>query len=393
MNSPGPLAPPRGFRDILPTEARELRIIERTLGEAFASYGYVPIEPPLVEYSATQPAGERLIQFLDSDGSLVALRPDLTTAVARLVAQRYRDATEALRLSYFAPVFREEPAMTAGEREVVQAGIELIGPSGATADAEALALLVEALERCGLRLDATTIHVGHVGVVRRLFAALPEDALALVLRALQGGDHVGAFRHAREAGMSERGIDEARRGLGVIGRGIESLAGDDVMAVREVIHLARELYPGNGATWGVPNIALVPALPYYTGVVFEVLHGDVGPIASGGRYDLLLAALGAPRAATGFAINVARLHRALFASGWRPASAAPLVALRAGSDPRVTLRCAAALRGAGLAVALGGVAEPAGAEVVAVDVVDETRVKTTDGRTLSASDLARELAR
>jgi len=394
VNSPGPLAPPRGFRDILPTEARELRIIELALSDTFASYGYVPIEPPLVEYGATQPAGERLIQFLDSDGSLVALRPDLTTAVARLVAQRYRDAKDALRLSYFAPVFREEPAMTAGEREVVQAGVELIGPSGAVADAEALALLVESLERCGLRLDAATIHVGHVGVVHRLFAALPEDVRALVMRELREGDYVGAFRRARDGGMSERGIDEARRSLGVIGSGIEELAGDDATTIREVIHLARELHPGSAAQWGVPNIALIPALPYYTGIVFEVLHPEVGgPIASGGRYDLLLAALGAPRPATGFAINVARLHRALFASGWQPSESRPLVALRPGADARVALRCSAALRKAGLAVAIGGVAEPAGARIVAVDVVDDSRVKTADGRTVTVGDLAQELAR
>src|SRR5712691_2192828 len=196
------LSPPRGFRDILPTEARELRVIEQTLTDTFAASGYMPLEPPMIEYSAAQPTQERLIQFLDTDRSLVALRPDLTTAVARLVAQRYRETAGALRLSYFAPVFREEPAMTAGEREVVQAGVELIGPSGAVADAEALALLVESLERCGLRLDAATIHVGHVGVVHRLFAALPEDVRALVMRELREGDYVGAFRRARDGGMS-----------------------------------------------------------------------------------------------------------------------------------------------------------------------------------------------
>jgi len=95
-----------------------------------------------------------LMQFLDRDGSLVALRPDITTAVARLVAQRYRDAAGALRLSYFAPVFREEPAMLGAERQHDQAGVELVGPSGALADAEVLALLAESLVRCGLR-DAT----------------------------------------------------------------------------------------------------------------------------------------------------------------------------------------------------------------------------------------------
>src|SRR3981189_709833 len=112
------LAPPRGFRDILPTEARELRAIERALTDTFTSYGYMPLEPPMIEHSGFESTlgGDKLIRFLDGDGSLLALRPDITTAVARLVAQRYADASGALRLSYFAPVFREEPALLGAER-------------------------------------------------------------------------------------------------------------------------------------------------------------------------------------------------------------------------------------------------------------------------------------
>ena len=154
-------APPRGFRDILPTEARELRAIERALSDSFTAYGYVPLEPPMVERADSESllAGDRLMRFLDRDGDLVVLRPDITTAVARLVAQRYDDATGALRLAYFAPVFREQPAMLGAEREYDQAGVELVGPSGPLADAEVLALLAESLEHCGLR--GTTIEVGR----------------------------------------------------------------------------------------------------------------------------------------------------------------------------------------------------------------------------------------
>src|SRR5437870_10875352 len=176
------LAPPRGFRDILPTEARELRAIEYALDETFLRYGYVPIEPPMVERVDGDSGLERqrLMQFLDRDGSLVALRPDITTAVARLGAQRYADATGALRLSYFAPVFREEPAMLGSEREFAQAGVELVGSSGPLADAEVLALLAESVARAGL--TGATIEVGHVGVVRALFADLAEDVRDLVIR-------------------------------------------------------------------------------------------------------------------------------------------------------------------------------------------------------------------
>lgn len=383
-------APPRGFRDILPTEARELRAIEAALTETFTAYGYMPLEPPMVEHSAGESvlAGDRLIQFLDRDGSLVALRPDITTAVARLVAQRYADASGALRLSYFAPVFREEPAMLGAEREFAQAGVELVGPSGALADAEALALLAESLARAGL--TNATIEVGHVGVVRALFDGLPDEARDLVLRELRDGDHVGAFRRAREGGMSDERIATARRAFGARGRDIESVDAPGVDYLREVIHLAREMFAGE-PRWGVPNLALMPALPYYTGIVFEALHPDVGfPIAAGGRYDLLLAAFGAARPATGFAINVPRLHLALFGSGWRSPSDRAVLALAAG-DPRVTARLAAALRRAGIAVSIGGAAEPAGQRVVDAQVVDETHV-FVDGRTLSVDELGKELS-
>jgi ATP phosphoribosyltransferase regulatory subunit len=386
------LSPPRGFRDILPTEARELHVIEQALTDTFAASGYMPLEPPMIEYSAGQPTQERLIQFLDTDGALVAMRPDLTTAVARLVAQRYRETAGALRLSYFAPVFREQPAMTATEREVVQAGVELIGASGPIADAEVLALLVESLERCGLRLADSTIHVGHLGVVRRLFAALDEEPRSLVLSALRAGDLVSGLRRAEDNGMRREDIARAQAALGVVGRGIGQLEGEDVAELRHVIHLARERWPGSVELWGLPNIGLIPALPYYTGIVFEALHPDVGVIASGGRYDLLIGAFGAPRPATGFAIDVLRLHRALFAGGWRPALARPLVTLRPGDDEGATMRCAASLRAAGLSVAIGDVAEAAGIALVAAAVVDERRVKLGDGRTVDATTLARELA-
>ncbi|HEY6204496.1 MAG TPA: ATP phosphoribosyltransferase regulatory subunit [Candidatus Limnocylindria bacterium] len=385
------LAPPRGFRDILPTEARELRAIERALSETFTSHGYVPIEPPMVEHVTADSAAERRrsMQFLDRDGSLVALRPDITTAVARLVAQRYRDAAGALRLSYFAPVFREEPAMLGAERQHDQAGVELVGPSGPLADAEVLALLAESLARCGLK--GATIEVGHVGVVRRAFAELSDDDSASIMEALRAGDHVGAFRRAADAGMRDGARASARKALAARGSDIESVDIEGVDELREVIHLARDLFAGE-PLWGIPNLSLVPELPYYTGVVFEALHPKSGfPIATGGRYDLLLGAFGTPRRATGFAINVPRLHLALFESGWRPDRERTLVALRP-AGPRETAQLAASLRARGLVVAIGAVAERAGLEIVESTVVDRDRVRLPDGRVVTADQLAQELA-
>ena len=384
------LAPPRGFRDILPTEARELRAIERTLSQSFASYGYLPLDPPLLERgdAAGLVDPDRLIAFLDRDGTRVALRPDLTTAVARLVAQRYAAADGALRLSYFAPVFREEPAMLGAEREYDQAGVELVGPVGPLADAEVLALLAGSLAAAGL--GDQTIEVGHVGIMRSVFGELAEEARARVLRELRDGDRVGAMRAAQRSGMSAAALAKAERVLAARGmRDLDALDAPGVDELQVIIRLARELFGGD---WIVPNLALLPALPYYTGIVFEALRPEAGfPIAAGGRYDGLLAAYGAARPAVGFAINVPRLHRALFESGWRPSCPPPLVVLEPG-DPLATAQCAARLRGAGLVVAIGPVAETASLPVVAVAVVDDGHVRDANGRTLTVDELARSVA-
>jgi ATP phosphoribosyltransferase regulatory subunit len=378
------LALPRGFRDILPTEARELHAIRDTLLRSFGSYGYVPLEPPSVERAAAAATVDerRLIRFLDQ-GSLLALRPDVTTAIARVVAQRYRDARSALRLSYFTTVFRQDRSMRGSEREYDQAGVELIGAGGALADAEVLAVLCEALSAVGLR--SFTIEVGHIGAVRQLFGPLPPDVVETVLGHLRAADHVAAFRAAEEAGLTGERADRARGDLAARGRDIETVDVPAAAELREAIHLARELYPGE-PLWGVPDLSVIPALPYYTGLVFEVVSPHVGaPIAAGGRYDELLSRYGTHRPATGFAIAVPLLHQALVADGWRAASDRPIISLGDGDD-RARLRVAAALRRRGLAVAIGPVADSAGARVAEVRVIDERTVEF-EGRQVSTDEL------
>lgn len=350
----------------------------------FGSYGYVPLEPPSVEHAraAASVDERRMIRFLDQ-GSLLALRPDVTTAIARVVAQRYREAQGALRLSYFTTVFRQDRSMRGSEREYDQAGIELIGAGGAVADAEVLAALCEALTAVGLR--SFTIEVGHIGAVRQLFDGLPPEAIGTVLGHLRAADHVEAFRSAAAAGLAPERVERARRGLAARGRGIEALEVPAAMELRQAIHLARELFGGE-PLWGVPNLSVLPTLPYYTGIVFEVISPHAGgPIAAGGRYDDLLARYGTGRAATGFAISVPLLHQALVADGWKLPRERPLISLE-GDDPSVLLRVAAGLRRAGLAVALGTVADSAGRAVASVRVVDE-RTLEYDGRRLTPREL------
>jgi ATP phosphoribosyltransferase regulatory subunit len=371
---------PRGFRDILPTEARELHAIERTLMDAFARYGYVPLEPPTVEFaeSAITVDERRTVRFLDRDGRLLALRPDMTTAIARVVAQRYRQTDATLRLAYFTPIFREEPSMRGSEREYDQAGVELIGDATPRADAEVIALLADALARCGL--PAADIDIGHVGFVDGFIAELPEDAREATSAAARSGDLVGTIASARAAGMSAARIAALERGLRHRSTDLDGLRPDAPAASTSALDTLAALRPLLAAT-GIGgairfDLGYIPTLAYYTGVVFQVTVPDLGSaIATGGRYDGLLARFGARRAATGFGIAIPHLHQALVASGWQSAVKSPLLLLAAHADDVTTLRVAAALRGAGVAVAIGDVAETAGQDVRRARVIDEAHVE------------------
>lgn len=273
--------------------------------------------------------------------------------------------------------------MRGSEREYDQAGVELVGASGTIADAEVLALLCESLTALGLR--SFSVEVGHIGAVRQLFEGLPADALEAVLGHLRASDHIEAFRAAAEGGLAAERVDRARRALSARGRGIEEVDVPAAAELREVIHGARELFGGE-PLWGIPNLSVIPALPYYTGVVFEVISPHAGaPIAAGGRYDGLLARYGADRPATGFGIAVPLLHQALVADGWKPSADTPLISLEGGEE-RARLRVASALHRAGLAVTLGAVADSAGRPVRTVRVVDDKTVEL-DGRRLAVGEL------
>ena len=378
-DAPRGLALPRGFRDILPTEARELHAIQRLLMSTFASYGYVPLEPPTVELAPPEIDERRLLRFVDRDGRLLALRPDVTTAVARVVSQRYHDVEGALRLSYFTPIFREEASMRGSEREYDQAGIELIGMPGALGDVEAIAVLADALERCGL--PTAEVDIGHVGFLRGSIADLPDGARASAEDAARRGDLVSVLAVAQSGGLSAARCAALERGLRYRGPGeFTDVRRDAPSPAQEALRELESLQPlldaaGVGAAVRF-DLGFVPALPYYTGIVFQVTAPDLGfAVAAGGRYDGFLARFGADLPATGFGIAVPHLHQAVVAAGWSVADDAPLVVLLPAEDHVATVAAATALRRAGLAVAVGDVAETAGRPTLRARAVDETHVE------------------
>jgi histidyl-tRNA synthetase len=167
--------PVRGMRDVLPAELAGQIETSARLEQALASYGYQPIELPIVEQRDLygRKLGEELVgkvyEFSFS-GRELALRPEWTASVLRAYVGRLQDQPLPLRLRYAGPVFRNERPQRATYRQFTQVGVELIGGPAPRADAECIALACAGLDAAGVQ--AYRVRVGHIGLVRQLLRAL-----------------------------------------------------------------------------------------------------------------------------------------------------------------------------------------------------------------------------
>lgn len=144
---------PSGFYDLLPTEAAFQHGMIATLIGYFQSYGYELVNPPLIEFEASLFAGhgealaEQTFRLLDPHShQMMGMRADITMQIARIAATRLKNEPLPLRLSYAGPSLRVKGTDLYGERQLVQAGIELIGSDVTeTADSEVITVALDSL--------------------------------------------------------------------------------------------------------------------------------------------------------------------------------------------------------------------------------------------------------
>ncbi len=305
---------PSGTRDVLPDEMREVHAVVEAVRGVFANRGYGEIHTPALEYEQVLTRGDPAAadpayKLFDEQGNVLVLRSDMTIPIARVVSTRYANAQLPLRFCYVAHAYRSVRPQRGQDREMLQAGIELVGVPEHDGTAETLALLCEVLDAIGLA--GYRIGLGDAALYPALLDAhgVSAAARAPLLHELQTRDFVGLQREVEALGLGEAATDAL---IGVPQRrgGTEVL--DAAGGAAESLRAVTALLPDAVRERVIFDLGLTRPLAYYTGAVFEVYDAALGvPLGGGGRYDDLLGRFGRDLPAAGWALNVERLHIAL----------------------------------------------------------------------------------
>jgi ATP phosphoribosyltransferase regulatory subunit len=356
---------PPGVQCFVGEEARRRRAIERTVTGVFEGWDYDEIIPPLYDYADVfeGPAlAAKTFSFLGRDGSVLALRPDFTSLLAKITAGRLSDRPLPIRLYYAGEVLRYEPPKAGRQSELYQMGLERLGGERALGDAEVVAIAAECLEALGA--SDFVIALGHVGVFAGLLESCSLDpALMEMLRArVESKDATGVREVAGSAGLPGAAVAALARltelagGLHVLDEAERAFAfaPGARAALSELAGTSSALAGAGLGDRLAIDLGEVRGLDYYTGLIFRVYARGLGfEVGGGGRYDSLLARFGRPMPAVGFMLGLDRvallLERQGRTAGAAAAPAEPVVA----DDVASALRRAREDRARGARVRLG----------------------------------------
>jgi ATP phosphoribosyltransferase regulatory subunit len=313
------------MRYYIGAEACLRRTIEDTAMSVFAAWSYEEVITPSVDYydlfeqGMGQTEAQRGFRFTDNDGRLLALRPDVTSSVARMAATLLSERARPLRFCYAAPVFRQQTQSHAEwRRENTQLGCELIGVGGHDADLEVLRLAAEILSRLELQANyCITINnveifngvAAHLNLpplareqLRRLIDTRETAELQRFLEAYPDGD-ARAFLHPTQL-TGKREVLNAARNTIANSRSVAALDSlEKLWSAIESLGLADR---------SEIDLTDVSSLDYYTGLSMKVFVPGAGTsVGRGGRYDGLTGNFGRAEPAVGFVLNLDALTEVL----------------------------------------------------------------------------------
>lgn len=312
--------PYKGTRDYYPQDKRVQNYIFATWRRIAEQYGYeeygTPLLEPLELYAAKsgqEIVNEQTYTFMDRGERQIAIRPEMTPSVSRLVAQRRQEMAYPARLYSIANFMRYERPQRGREREFWQLNVDLFGVDEVVADAEIISLGSDILKAFGASESMFTIKVNNRKVIQQMFSGyLGLDTIQseLMMKLFDRKNKIEptAFRDqaleifgglASQDGLAKIAALLSAKSISELPPQV--LACEAMGEVRELFDLLAK----NGVKNAIFDVTLMRGLDYYTGTVFEFFDTDPEnnrSLFGGGRYDGLVGLFGAePISAVGFA--------------------------------------------------------------------------------------------
>lgn len=294
----------KGFRDFLPEQEILRTGLQEKVIKVFRSYGFVPIDTPVLEYSeillrkSNGETEKQVFRFEDNGGRDVALRFDLTVPFARFTAEHKDELYFPFKRYHIAKVWRGEKPQAGRYREFVQCDFDIVGSDSPSSDFEILSLMKASLKEIGV--ENVTIKVNHRGIFNRFLAKIQvQEKSEDILRTVDKLAKVGVDAVVQELTEICGSEENAKLILDYIQKKssfTETLSHIEEMAGGKAEDSERmaKIYSMMQETGIADSFELDPSitrgLDYYTGIVYETFLNDlpsIGSVCSGGRYDNL----------------------------------------------------------------------------------------------------------
>lgn len=335
---------PKGTRDFFPADMAWRLYLESKWRAVSIRNGFEEVDGPIFEtldlYKVKSGEGivSELFHFEDRGGRELAIRPEFTPTLARMVAEKAASLPRPIKWFCMPNLCRAEKPQRGRTREFLQWNVDLLGSELPLADAECIHTCVDLLAELGLRPEHVKVRISHRDVVRSILLLLgvPDENMLKAFELLDRRGKImpeefakGAIELGLDAPRVERFEQMCRRRYpaGDAGHLTRSI-GIHEDQLTELIALDAELVQFGIADWCEYDLGIVRGLAYYTGTVFEVheVSGAERAMAGGGRYDKLIELMGGPSMpAVGFGMGDVVLSLVLADKKLIPANVMPPV--------------------------------------------------------------------
>ena len=309
---------PEGVKDYIGEEAALKEVLQNQVKKVFYTNSYHLVETPSLEYldvfTLGQPSFQApsLYHLVSREGELMALRSDMTRAIARVVCTQNGNEQVPQRYSYLANNFRYPQRYQGKLHEFTQAGIELIGNNSLAADAEVIRVAVECLKEVGMK--DFNVHIGSSQFFDYALSDLgmSETVKTMVYEAIEKKDAVTVKKLLKTAQMDPQMVELLLEWMQCAGkitllRSVKAkMPSSKARAVLEELEtLYRYLEADGISEYVIFDLSLMNFGQYYTGMMFQIFTMGIGSaIVEGGRYDQLLCQFGKDLPAVGFGMHI-----------------------------------------------------------------------------------------